>query len=177
MATFSRQPESHLFFRLTVLSFPRFLLDVSDHGKGSSVMAVGQVDDVGNGREHGSLAAGTDGSALLTHGQEELERTMGKDQFNANTWYWDGANTQGRPNIRAAAHRQPRSTSRVTVPPTQCRLAAGLNLPPQQPNFLWLSISSLLLPQGPMLHLLYSPFLSRPAALPETHPRSLLDHL
>lgn len=51
---------------------------MSDHGKGSSVMAVGQVDNVGNGREHGSLAAGTNGCALLTHGQEELERIMGK---------------------------------------------------------------------------------------------------
>lgn len=51
---------------------------MSDHGKGSSVMAVGQVDDVGNGWEHGSLAAGTNGCALLTHGQEELERMMGK---------------------------------------------------------------------------------------------------
>lgn len=36
-------------------------------------MAVGQVDDIGDGREHSSLAAGTNGSALLTHGQEKLE--------------------------------------------------------------------------------------------------------
>lgn len=41
-------------------------------------MAVGQVDDIGNGWEHGSLAAGTNGRALLTHGQEELERIVGK---------------------------------------------------------------------------------------------------
>lgn len=78
MATLSGQPEPHLFFRLTVLPFPRLLLDVSDHGKGSSVVAVGQVDDIGNGREHGSLAAGTNGCVLLTHGQEELERITGK---------------------------------------------------------------------------------------------------
>lgn len=77
MATLSGQPGPHLFFRLTVLPLPRLLLDVSDHGKGSTIVAVGQVDDIGNGRKHGSLAAGTNGCALLTHGQEELERIMG----------------------------------------------------------------------------------------------------
>lgn len=129
MATLSRQPESHLFFRLTVLSFPRLLLDVSDHGKGSSVVAVGQVDDIGNGREHGSLAAGTNGCALLTHSQEELERITGKDQFNANTWYWEGVNIQGHPNIRTAAHRQ---TTQVHIPsPLQvsCRPELAFQLP------------------------------------------------
>lgn len=51
---------------------------MSDHGKGSPVVAVGQVDDIGNGGKHGSLAAGSNGCALLTHRQEELERIMGK---------------------------------------------------------------------------------------------------
>lgn len=41
-------------------------------------MAVGQVDDIGNGWEHGSLAAGTNGCALFTHGQKELEDHGGK---------------------------------------------------------------------------------------------------
>lgn len=36
-------------------------------------MAVSQVDDIGDGWEHSSLAASTDGSALLTHSQQQLE--------------------------------------------------------------------------------------------------------
>lgn len=64
----------HLLFGLAVLPFPRLLLDVCDHGERGSVMTVGQVDDVGDGREHGPLAAGTNGRAFLTHGQEELQR-------------------------------------------------------------------------------------------------------
>lgn len=86
---------------------------MSDHGKGSPVVAVGQVDDIGDGGKHGSLAAGSNGCALLTHRQEELERIMGKGQFNSNAWYGEGVNTQGQ-----LTHRQPRSTSQVTVPPT-----------------------------------------------------------
>lgn len=35
-------------------------------------MAVGQVDDVGDGRQHGSLAAGADGGVTLAHCKQEL---------------------------------------------------------------------------------------------------------
>lgn len=101
----SRQPEPHLFFRLTVLSLPRLLLDVSDHGKGSSVVAVGQVNDIGNGWEHGSLAAGTNGRALLTHGQKELERITGEEgQFKGCAWHWGCVNT--RTSEQQLPHRQ-----------------------------------------------------------------------
>lgn len=89
----SGQPETHLLFRLTVLSLPRLLLDVCDHGKGGSVMAVGQVDDIGNGRKHSSLAAGTNGRALLTHGQKELEDHGKEDHFKAEAWHWECVNT------------------------------------------------------------------------------------
>lgn len=46
---------------------------MGDHGEGRAIVAVGQVDDIGDGREHSSLAARTNGRALLTHGQEKLE--------------------------------------------------------------------------------------------------------
>lgn len=46
---------------------------MGDHGEGRTIMAVSQVDDVGDGWEHSSLAAGTNGRALLTHSQEKLE--------------------------------------------------------------------------------------------------------
>lgn len=65
--------ERYLLFGLAVLSLPRLLLDMRDHGEGCSVVAVGQIDDVGDGWEHSSLAAGTNGSALLTHRQKKLE--------------------------------------------------------------------------------------------------------
>lgn len=62
----------YLLLGLAVLPLPGLLLDVCDHGEGRAVVAISQVDDVGDGREHGALAAGPDGRALLTHGQEEL---------------------------------------------------------------------------------------------------------
>lgn len=65
--------EHYLLFGLAVLSLPRLLLDMGDHGEGSTIMTVGQVDDVGDGWEHSALAAGTNGRALLTHGQKQLE--------------------------------------------------------------------------------------------------------
>lgn len=68
----------YLLFGLAVLSLPRLLLDMCDHSKGGSVVAVGQVDDIGYGWKDGPLAAGTNGSALLTHSQEELERVIEK---------------------------------------------------------------------------------------------------
>lgn len=46
---------------------------MGDHGEGRAIVTVGQVDDVGDGREHSTLAAGTNGRALLTHGQKQLE--------------------------------------------------------------------------------------------------------
>lgn len=67
------EPQPHLLFGLAVLSLSRLLLDVRDHGEGGAVVAVGQVDDVGDGRESGPLAAGANGRALLTHGQQELD--------------------------------------------------------------------------------------------------------
>ena len=68
----------YLLLGLAVLSLPRFLLDVRDHGEGRSIVAVSQVDDIGDGWEHSSLAAGTNGSALLTHGQQQLEDLWAK---------------------------------------------------------------------------------------------------
>lgn len=42
------------------------------HGEGGAVVAVGQVDDVGDGRQHGSLAAGADGGVTLAHCKQQL---------------------------------------------------------------------------------------------------------
>lgn len=70
----------YLLLGLAVLPLPRLLLDVRDHGEGGAVVAVGQVDDVGDGRQHGSLAARSDGRALLTHGQQELDAGLGRGE-------------------------------------------------------------------------------------------------
>ena len=62
----------HLLLGLTVLPLTRLLLDMSCHGEGGAVMAVGQVDDVGDRRQHGSLAAGADDGVSFTHRQQQL---------------------------------------------------------------------------------------------------------
>ncbi len=59
----------HLFFGFTVFSFTWLLLDMRCHGEGGTVMAVGQVDDVSDGRQHGSLAAGADDGVSFTNCQ------------------------------------------------------------------------------------------------------------
>lgn len=63
---------SNLFLGLAVLSLARLLLDMCCHGKGSSVMTVSQVDDVGDGRQHGSLAAGTNDGVSLADCKQKL---------------------------------------------------------------------------------------------------------
>lgn len=60
---------SHLFLGLTVFPLTRLLLDVGCHGEGSTVMAVSQVDDVGNGRQHGSLATSANDGVPFAHSQ------------------------------------------------------------------------------------------------------------
>lgn len=66
------QRASNLLLGLAVLSLARLLLDVCCHGEGSAVMTVSQVDDVGNGRQHGSLAAGANDGVSLAHCEQEL---------------------------------------------------------------------------------------------------------
>lgn len=66
------QRASNLLFGLAVLSLAWLLLDMRCHGEGSTVMAVSQVDDVGDGRQHGSLAAGTNDGVSLAHCKQEL---------------------------------------------------------------------------------------------------------
>lgn len=61
-----------LLLGLAVFSLARFLLDVGRHGEGCAVMAVGQVDDIGDGGEHGALAAGANGGVPLTNSQQQL---------------------------------------------------------------------------------------------------------
>lgn len=63
---------SHLFLGLTVLSLTWLLLDMRCHGEGGAVMAVGQVDDVSDRRQHGSLAAGADDGVSFADGQQQL---------------------------------------------------------------------------------------------------------
>jgi len=55
---------------------------VRHHGEGRAVVAVSQVDHVGDGGQHGALAAGPDGRALLTHGQEELGARRGGEAWD-----------------------------------------------------------------------------------------------
>lgn len=66
---------SHLLLSLTVLPLTWLLLDVRCHGEGSTVMAVSQVDDVSDRRQHGSLAAGANDGVSLTHCQQQLKST------------------------------------------------------------------------------------------------------
>lgn len=63
---------SHLLLGLTVLSLTGLLLDMRCHGEGGTVMAVGQVDDVSDRRQHGSLAAGADDGVSFAHCQQQL---------------------------------------------------------------------------------------------------------
>ena len=72
----------YLLLGLAVLALPGLLLDVRHHGEGRAVVAVGQVDDIGDGGQHGALAAGPDGRALLTHGQEELGARRGGEAWD-----------------------------------------------------------------------------------------------
>lgn len=75
----------HLLFGLTVLSLSWLLFDMRCHGKGSTVMAVSQVDDVGDRRQHGSLAAGADDCVSFAHCQQQLTSTRThKDQKYQN---------------------------------------------------------------------------------------------
>jgi len=67
---------SHLLLGLAGLTLARLLLDVRCHGEGSAVMAVSQVDDVGDRRQHGALAAGADDGVTLTHCQQQLTHTQ-----------------------------------------------------------------------------------------------------
>lgn len=43
-----------------------------DHGKGCPVVAVGKVDDIGDGGQHGPLAACANRGVPLTHCQQQL---------------------------------------------------------------------------------------------------------
>lgn len=75
MHTNLRKCYTNLLFGLTVLPLTWLLFDVSGHGEGSAVMAVSQVDDIGDGGQHGALAAGAYDVALLTHSQQQLRNT------------------------------------------------------------------------------------------------------
>lgn len=63
---------SHLLLGLAVLPLARLLFDMRRHGEGGAVMAVSQVDDVGDRRQHGSLAAGADDGVSFAHRQQQL---------------------------------------------------------------------------------------------------------
>ena len=81
-------PRTHLLLGLAVLPLAGLLLDVRRHGEGGAVMAVGQVDDVGDGRQHGALAAGADDGVTLAHRQQELgtdRRTQSERQPDIRT--------------------------------------------------------------------------------------------
>lgn len=64
--------ETDLLLGLAVFSLARFLFDVRRHGEGCAVVAVGQVDDIGDGGEHGSLAAGANSGVSLANSQQQL---------------------------------------------------------------------------------------------------------
>lgn len=66
---------SHLLLGLAVLPLTWLLLDMRCHGEGGAVMAVSQVDDVGDRRQHGSLAAGANDGVSFTHCQQQLTST------------------------------------------------------------------------------------------------------
>lgn len=61
-----------LLLGLAVFSLTRFLFDMRCHGEGCTVVAVSQIDDVGDGGEHGALAAGANGGVPLTDCQQQL---------------------------------------------------------------------------------------------------------
>lgn len=81
---------SYLLFGFAVLPLPRLLLDVSDHGKGCPVVAVSKVDDIGDGGQHGPLAAGANRGVPLTHCQQQLPRgevtRVFEHTFYCRTW-------------------------------------------------------------------------------------------
>lgn len=54
------------------------------HGEGGAVVAVGQVDDVGDGRQHGSLAAGADDGVSLAHCEQELTNVQKTHQIHVS---------------------------------------------------------------------------------------------
>lgn len=76
----------HLFLGLIALSLSRLLFDVCCHGEGSTVMAVSQVDDVGNRRQHRSLAAGANDGVSLTHCQQQLRSDDNTKTINSKWW-------------------------------------------------------------------------------------------
>lgn len=71
---------SHLLLGLAVLPLARLLFNMRCHGEGSAVMAVGQVDDVGDRRQHGALTAGADDGVSFAHRQQQLIHTYRKTQ-------------------------------------------------------------------------------------------------
>lgn len=75
---------SHLLLGLAVLPLTRLLLDVCCHGEGGTVMAVSQVDDVSDRRQHGSLAAGADDGVSFTHRQKQLKKHIHRHQWVQN---------------------------------------------------------------------------------------------
>lgn len=76
----------YLFLGLTALSLSRFLLDMCCHGKGSTVMAISQVDDVSDRRQHRSLAAGANDGVSLTHCQQQLSNDDNKSAISGKQW-------------------------------------------------------------------------------------------
>lgn len=66
---------SHLLLGLTVLPLTWLLLNVCCHGEGCTIMAVSQVDDVGDRGQHGSLGAGANDCVPFTHCQQQLKGT------------------------------------------------------------------------------------------------------
>ena len=82
----SSDSSTHLLLGLAVLPLAGLLLDVRCHGEGGAVVAVGQVDDVGDGRQHGALAAGADEGVTLAHGQQELD---GRTDGQTDRQVWD----------------------------------------------------------------------------------------
>lgn len=72
----------HLFLGLIALPLSWFLFNMCCHGEGSTVMAVSQVDDVSDRRQHRSLAAGANDGVSLTHCQQQLRSDDNKNTIN-----------------------------------------------------------------------------------------------
>lgn len=73
--------ESYLFFGFAVFPFARLLFDVGYHSERRSIVTVGKVDDIGDGRQHSTLAACPNRSVSLTHCQQELRRSTARTVF------------------------------------------------------------------------------------------------
>lgn len=73
---------SYLLFGVTAFSLSWLLLDMCCHGEGGAVVAVSQVDDVGDGGQHGSLTAGADDGVPFAHCQQKLPSTCTDTQKN-----------------------------------------------------------------------------------------------